>query len=319
MSELTRLVDKRSILMGRPLPYSIYDGDRKLLLAQGHLVESERVRERLLKHGMYFNKDRVNDSPVAPGAEEEPDSALPPDPLQLLVRDYSSSVLPKRYSVTLSPQKSGEGHACWVVGVSTPNRSLVLTAPVRPDKSLVAVAKGQIWFCKLFNATTVYRFRAPVLKVAFEPFHYLHIEVPQNVERRVIRQTPRALVNLEAAVTTPDPFHAVVVDLSVSGARIAVQSNVVMQPGQSLDLRIAVEVLGKAHPIELSAKVMAGYGKADARHPQVVFYGLQFQPLREQYALLLHGYVQQQLARQYDGLSQALTADAPAGPVSSAI
>src|SRR6185312_10846060 len=157
----------------------------------------------------------------------------------------------------------GEGHVCWVVGVSTPNRCLILTAPSRPDKSLVAVTKGQIWHCKLFNATTVYKFRAIVLKVGFEPFHYMHLEVPQNIEKRVIREMPRANTNLEATVTTTDTIHAIMVDLSVSGARIAVDAAASLKAGQDLELRVTINLLGRSHSLQLFAKVIAPYGKVE--------------------------------------------------------
>jgi hypothetical protein len=274
-------------------------------LAQGHVVDSDRIRERLLKHGMYCARELDK---IAGGADDERE-VIALDPLQALSRDYPSWAQPKRYSVFISASDPGEGHVCWVVGVSTANRCLILTAPSRPDKSLVAVTKGQIWYCKLFNATTVYKFRALVLKVGFEPFHYMHLEVPQNIERRVIREMPRATTNLEATVTTTDTIHAVMVDLSVSGARIALDAAANLKAGHDVEVRATVNLLGRAHALQLFAKVIAAYGKVEARHPNVQFYGLQFAPLPEQTALVLHAYVQQQLVRQYDGLGQALTAE----------
>lgn len=303
MSGLTRLVDKRFILLGRPLPYSVYDGDRKLLLAQGRMVDSDRIRERLLKHGMYCARELDR---IAVGEDEEPEGIVL-DPLKLLSQDYPNWAQPKRYSVFISATESGEGYVCGVVGVSTANRCLILTAPSRPDKSLVAVTKGQIWHCKLFNATTVYKFRALVLKVGFEPFHYMHLEVPQNIEKRVIREMPRATTNLEATVTTTGTLHAIMVDLSVSGARVAVDAAATLKAGHEVELRATVNLLGRSHSLQLFAKVIAAYGKVEPRHPNVQFFGLQFAPLPEQTELVLHAYVQQQLVRQYDGLGQALT------------
>lgn len=70
-------------------------------------------------------------------------------------------------------------------------------------------------------------------------------------------------------------------------------------------------MLGKRHELDVLAKVAVVQGCADTRHPGIAFYGLAFESLPERDTLLLHGYVQQQLAREYDGLGQVLTFDGP--------
>ena len=54
MANFKRLIDKRWVAIGKPLPFSIYDSEQKLLLAQGHVVESERSLERLQQQGTYY-------------------------------------------------------------------------------------------------------------------------------------------------------------------------------------------------------------------------------------------------------------------------
>jgi len=85
MTEYKRLVDKRWIAVGKALPFSIYDSQRKLLLAQGHVVESARSLERLLEQGQYYKPEHSggDDRSVV----EEAVESDPVYPLTALNRD----------------------------------------------------------------------------------------------------------------------------------------------------------------------------------------------------------------------------------------
>lgn len=307
MTEFKRLVDKRWIAVGKSLPFSIYDSQRKLLLAQGHVVESARSLERLLEQGQYYKPDPSG----ADGRSvvEESVESDPVDPLTALNRDYSNVPQRARCGVKLAPKETGESYLCWVIGVSQENRGLVMTAPARPDKALAPVSKGQVWFCRMFSSTSVFRFRGAILKVAFDPYPYLHILVPEVIEKRLIRQLPRALVSLQATLFVPESHFATVVDLSVGGARVGVDKKLELDVRHPVQLGISINVLGKTQELRLQAKVAVVYGVVDTRHPGVAFYGLAFEGLDERLTFMLHGYVQQQLAREYDSLGQVLTRD----------
>lgn len=307
MTEFKKLVDKRWIAVGKSLPFSIYDSQRKLLLAQGHVVESPRSLERLLEQGQYYKAEHsgADDRSVV----EESVESDPVDPLTALNRDYSNVALRARCGVKIAPRETGESYLCWVIGVSQENRGLVMTAPARPDKALAPISKGQVWFCRMFSSTSVFRFRGAILKVAFDPYPYLHILVPEVIEKRLIRQLPRALVSLQATLFTPDSHFVSVVDLSVGGARVAVDKKLELDVRQPLQLGISIDVLGKTQELRLQAKVAVVYGVVDTRHPGVAFYGLAFEGLDERLTFMLHGYVQQQLAREYDSLGQVLARD----------
>ncbi len=305
MTDFKKLVDKRWIAIGKSLPFSIYDSQRKLLLAQGHVVESARSLQRLLEQGEYYK-------PEHPDAEDRTiiEEALeldPVDPLTALNRDYANIAQRARCGVKIAPRETGESYLCWVIGVSQENRGLVMTAPSRADKGLAAISKGQVWFCRMFSSTSVFRFRGAILKVAFDPYPYLHILVPEVIEKRLIRQLPRALVSLQATLLCPESNFASVVDLSVGGARVAVDKRVVLDVGHPVELGMSLEVLGRVEELRLKAKVAVVYGVVDTRHPGIAFYGVAFAGLDERLTFLLHGYVQQQIASEYDGLGQVLS------------
>jgi hypothetical protein len=304
MTEYKTLVDKHGIAVGKALPFSIYDSQRKLLLARGHMVESQRSLQRLLQHGQYYSSGHP-DSEARSAAEEWTGNG-PIDPLAALNRDYSNIPQRSRCGVKIAPNETGESYLCWVIGVSHENRCLVMTAPARPDKALAPISNGQVWFCRMFSSTSVFRFRGAILKVAFEPYPHLHLLVPEVIEKRNIRRTPRALVSLQATLAVPENHYGMIVDLSVGGARVGADKKVALDVGHSVQLATTIEVLGRQQELGLAANVAVVYGAADTRHPDIVFYGLSFEPPDERTTLLLHGYVQEQLANEYDGLGQVL-------------
>jgi Flagellar protein YcgR/PilZ domain len=309
MTQYKTLVDKRWLAIGKPLPFSIYDSQRKLLLAQGHVVESDRSLQRLLDHGTYYKPE----SEPAPGEViEEAAEADPIDPLTALVRDYSNITQRARCGVKIAPKETGESYLCWVIGVSPENRCLVMTAPVRPDGALAPISKGQVWYCRMFSSTSVLRFRGAILKVAYEPYPHLHILVPEVIEKQLIRQLPRALVSLGARLAVPEIHDVTITDLSVGGARIGADRKLALEVGATVQLITTIEVLGRTQEMRLQAKVATVYGVADSRHPGIAFYGLAFNALEERIVLMLHGYVQQRLASEYDGLGQVLALGAGA-------
>jgi hypothetical protein len=306
MANFKRLIDKRWMAIGKPLPFSIYDSQRKLLLAQGHVVESDRSLERLQQQGTWYKVESGADPNEVIEEAVEADPADPVDALNALSRDYSNIPQRARCGIKIAPKETGESYLCWVIGVSQEKRCLVMTAPVRTDRSLAAITKGQVWFCRMFSSTSVFRFRGAIAKVAFEPYPYLHVIVPEIIEKRLVRQLPRALVSVAGTLIVPASHAVTVVDLSVGGARVAVDRKLALEMGATVQLVMSIEVIGKLRELSLQAKVVAQYGVADSRHPGVAFYGLAFEGLDERLVFMLHGYVQQQLASEYDGLGQVL-------------
>ncbi len=86
MTDYKKLVDKRWLAIGKPLPFSIYDSQRKLLLAQGHVVESERSLQRLLDHGQYYKPE------LSAAPRDVVEEALDPDPVDPLTAPQPATI-----------------------------------------------------------------------------------------------------------------------------------------------------------------------------------------------------------------------------------
>jgi hypothetical protein len=300
-------LEKDKIVVGSPLPFSVFGAEGQLLLAQGSVVESDRARQMLLRNGVYF--DVVSGTFVTTGQASECAEEEATDPLSALQKDYGAASAGRRFALTVASDDSDEYHSTWVIGVH--NQSIILTAPRRPDGRLVSVAVGQVWHCRAFQMTSAFRFRSPVIKVVFEPFPHVHIEAPQHVERRTVRGRPRAAVFLKVALETPQSAPAVMVDLSLSGGRLAVERSIKLKRGDALRVAMKLEVIESQFELALNASVIAEFGTSDGRHPQVAFYGIKFEAPSEVEKLVLHSFVSGQLALELNSLWQVLSTAAP--------
>ena len=306
MSEVSPLVEKEQIVVGKPLPFSVFSGDSKLLLAEGHVVESERARVMLLKNGVFRSG---TPSPARPTLEQFDTPLTPEQVLAELRGDYDRGQNGQRFVVTMAPAETHEAYTAWVLGIH--NQTMILTAPVKSDGSIVAVTPGQSWLCRTFQVTSAFRFRASILKVAFEPFPHLHLEIPKQVEKRKVRGRPRANVYLPAKIVNGTALPCVVIDLSVGGGRVAMDGRTELQKGQEVVLKTQIELMEYKFDLEIKSTIAGTFGPSDPRHPCTAFYGLKFDALSELESLVLHGYVSGQLAIELNSLWQVLASASP--------
>ena len=122
-------------------------------------------------------------------------------PLVALRRDYGAASVGRRFALTIASPDSDENYSAWVIGVH--DRSIIVTAPRRTNGALVTFKLGQACVCRAFQMTSAFRFRSTVTRVVFEPFPHMHIEAPQHVERRTVRNRPRAAVFVDVSIEAP--------------------------------------------------------------------------------------------------------------------
>jgi hypothetical protein len=308
MSNKAPPLEQDTIIVGRPLPFSVFGAEGQLLLAEGSVVANDRARQLLLHKGVYHDAtDGLEGTPEAPGTDA---NGAVLAPLLALKRDYGAASSGRRFALSVAADEGDEAYNTWVVGMH--KQTIILTAPRRANGSLVPVAVGKAWVCRAFQMTSAFRFRSSVLKVLFDPFPHVHIEAPRHVERRIVRGRPRAAVYIGVELETPLIAQGVIVDLSISGGRIAIQDDVRLERGQSVRVGMKLELIESKFELSLNASVVGEFGACDGRHPQVLFYGLRFEPLTELESLVLHSYVSGQLALELNSLWHMLSSAAPA-------
>jgi hypothetical protein len=131
----------------------------------------------------------------------------------------------------------------------------------------------------------------------------------QTVE---LRELPRARVAMPATLRWPKSGAALLTDLSVGGARIGLFEDAQPPVGTEARLILVAQLFGEEFKLDLPCRVASDQGALDPNHPQVRFYGLTFTEPTERDKLVLHGIVQEQLAREADRLGQLLLSEAAA-------
>jgi Flagellar protein YcgR/PilZ domain len=299
--------DRERIVVGQPLPFSIFSAEGSLLLAAGRVVESGRARDVLLNNGSCRDPDKKTWATNV--ADDDSTERLRISPLIAFQSDYRRSNPARGFPMSMARNDTSEAFRTFVAGVH--GQILIVDAPRRSDGALVAVMPRQAWLCRTFQATSAFRFLGTVLKVAFEPFPHVYLEVPKNVEQRKIRNKTRATVLLSAVIETPASTQCVVVDLSVGGGRIATSEDVVLDRDQPIRIELVLETMGSQYHLSLGATVARNFGASNPEHPRVAFYGIRFDSLSELDACVLNGFVNSELALELNSLWQVLSLASP--------
>jgi hypothetical protein len=295
-------IDEDRIVVGKPLPFSVFTGDGKLLLAQGQVVESERLRDMLVRNGRRAEEF----GPDCTDADNRSEDELARDnPLDQLFKDYDASRDGHHLSISMARTDKEKAFPVQLIGVH--KHCLIVTAPVHPDGSLVAVLNDQTWLCRTFQMTSAFRFMALVAKVGFDPHPHLYLKLKNDVEHQHVRGAPRARVSLRAELHAPEAVPCLISDLSTSGARIAVDATLAaFEKGRPARLDLTLNVLHSTYALSLNAVVVNLIGPSDSRHPKVAFYGLKFAAPDEKDHLVLHGFVGEHLVSELHSLWQML-------------
>jgi hypothetical protein len=288
--------DQKYLVVGRPVPFAIYSADKTLLLAAGRIVPNEFVRDSLLRSGKYRDDE---DS----AADVETPQAPASNAIAALQADYQHTHA--RAAVGFRMEKDGRALTSRVIGVSDDGHGLIMTGPTTLDGSRVEIKQGQTWVFRAFYAVAAVRFQAVVEEVVASPFPYFYVSHITDIDRRNVRQWPRTPTCLWAS-RAAEPTR-LLVDLSVGGARLAVENGTSFQIGQTLLLSTTLALATGRRELSLDAVVLNRYGHSDEKHPSIEFYGIQWDNLGDAQKLTLHAFVQEQLCMELDRVWHVLT------------
>jgi hypothetical protein len=196
-----------------------------------------------------------------------------------------------------------------VLGINPVDRSLLLSAPVTADGSLVAVLRNQALTCRWTTPLAVYGFRGLITNLGFDPHPVVFLGQMHAVKRYTQRKLPRVTTAMTASLATPQLTAALITDLSVGGALVGVSSDLHLAAGDHVELGLRVRLVERDYVLKLPCTVASDRANVDPQHPTIHFYGLVFVDTDEISQLVLHGCVQQQLLEQSDQLGQLLRQD----------
>ncbi|HVY22151.1 MAG TPA: PilZ domain-containing protein [Steroidobacteraceae bacterium] len=238
-------------------------------------------------------------------------STMSRNALEVFAREFGDVHARSRVNILVSPGESDKSFPVTVLGVLSARRYLIVSAPTTTDGSLIAVFKGLTLTCRWFNASTAFLFTANITRILFEPEPLLYLRLTDRLSRRAVRNLPRALVKLPAVIKTSDTnsiINCLVVDLSVTGARVALVRDTPMTPGQQLELSVKPRVLEQDFLLRIDCTVMTQAEPAPSAFPEIVFHGVKFNHLEDMDLLVLQSYVQACLLEETDSLAHVLLA-----------
>lgn len=314
MSSSTSLVPVRAseLMLGKAAPWPIYNEAGKLLLARGTVIETQDQLEGLVENGLYRNANWVSE----PDTESVP---LPKarDVLRKKLGDKKplrppASVRGTESVITIDEVRWQIGDTLWLqladdasqryavnlVG-SLPNRSILVTAPVKEGKQLF-VRDGQGFVVRALAGKRAYAFGAQLIKYQQTPFVYMHLSIPREVRSTVIRQDARVPVGAEGflALGGASPLPASVIDLSMGGASLVappLPGKVAAQKGATGQLRFVASVADQQLSLDLPLVLRTVEAIGD---PNYLKYGVEFAGLPARDRLVLSAYVYQELSVQ---------------------
>jgi c-di-GMP-binding flagellar brake protein YcgR len=214
-------VRKTDVALGKPLPYSLFDSNNKLLLKAGVIVQTQNQLDVLSERGLY--RDHVATSlpsvTARAGQEGETKRESEKNGVQLDFEEIRLQV-----GDIFQLQGAGEDaqrYTLRLLGYSK-GRSVMVTAPMI-DGSYAIVKQDAAFVVRFFSGKSVYAFQAHVLKMANTPFPYLHLSYPKKVSGMRVRQAQRAAVRIIASVTDAagGSHAATLIDISKGGALLA--------------------------------------------------------------------------------------------------
>jgi c-di-GMP-binding flagellar brake protein YcgR len=198
-----------------------------------------------------------------------------------------------------------------VFGVYPADRALIVSAPTGADGGLLAVMRDQTMGCRWSSPVAVYTFRAMVSELVYRPQPVLHAGQINSVVRFTRRQLPRVATALPATLHAAELTEpALLTDLSVAGAQVALAGDRRLEAGQQVQLGVRLRLMERDRTLKLDCTVVADRGETDPEHPLVHFYGVHFEEPDELTSLVLLGCVQHLMLQQADQLGRLLQANA---------
>lgn len=289
-------VRKADIVIGKPLPWAVYDANHVLLLNKGVVVSSEFQLQTLIEKGLYREgrprsviPSRASSGETSEQAEQDEGIDLPFERVRLSPGDV----------IQLQAEGMAEHSNVRVIGMLR-GKSLLVTHPVIDDK-LIYVREGQGFLVRAFSGVYVCAFHTHVLKAPLTPYPYLHLSYPTSVHAVRLRKSMRAPVDIIVAIYAQEGGELIasgrIIDLSVGGAKL--QSPVHFgDKGSRVFLSFKVKLDEIEEIITAPAYIRSLNEEIDDKGKRVKVAGLQFGELTPPQRLTIMGAVYQHLLKE---------------------
>jgi hypothetical protein len=308
------MASSKSIVAGKPVPWTLYDREHNVLLKQGDVVRDDKHRDALLSsgacHELSWEASNSGDSRnnSLPAAEEtstkqtkniQNDKNYTFDDMKLKVGDKLNLEVPGDYDFRIGKQPPNERFLVKVIGFLK-GASLLITGPATAAVNAQLIA-GKKVVMRSFSGQNAFGFSSCIERVCKVPYEYMHLSFPDIIEGIVVRKTPRVRTRIIVAVQntksgSAEQVSALISDISANGVSLDAK-----QPlggkGDILSLAFRVPL----HNIEayLSVKgairaVISG-DTIDTSKSDLIRHGIEFQELQPNDSVILQSMIYQQM------------------------
>lgn len=269
------------VSVGKPLPWPVFDNQRKLLLREGYVVETAAQAEQLIVRGL-FRPVTYHRKPVARGGEAETGEAAANDSAPRAGQADDGPTLESlrpEIGSNVQLQPAGDDEKRYMVRLIgyIPGQCVLVTTPSVEGRTLL-VREGQPYIFRGFHGTSAFAFSAHVLKSNNSPVPYLHLSYPRTVQGITVRKSTRVRTALIASVNradTPDasPLAASVVDMSFTGCAME-SPRPLGEVGERLSMSMRLKLDGPDIYINIVATIRSV--RPPATPGGAIFHGVEF-------------------------------------------
>ncbi len=178
-----------------------------------------------------------------------------------------------------------------------PKGSVIVSAPRSGADKMIFVRENQLVTLRFVAKNVASGFTTRVIATRGQPYPYLHLEIPKEIQTVEVRKEVRVATDLSVTVmnkTHKSPALAArMLNLSCSGCRMESQIKMALE-GNLLNLTMKLDIEGIEKLVTMDT--IATYVKEN-EEDEIYVYGVNIEQIDDEDMITLRAYVYQQLLR----------------------
>jgi len=290
------LVNNKDLVVGQPIPWSLYTEEYALLLSEGDIVHDEKQRNELLTGGAYRELSWETSNAI----ETAPDPSLPQKTETGFTFDDMHLKVGDRLQLEPPSQRTHERFTVRVIGYLK-GSSLLVSAPVGADGLRVLLNEKDKVIMRSFSGVNAFAFVCSVDRIIKIPYEYLHLSFPDAIQGIMIRKSARIKTNIIATVQNTgnsgmEQTSAVISDISAEGVSlVSKQSLGNKEETLHLTFRLRLHNIDVFLATNGAIRTVTQDDEPDAKKNGLIRHGIQFQNLQPNDSVILQSMVYQQM------------------------
>lgn len=274
--------------VGQPLPWDLFDQERKPLMERGHVIKTtDELGELSKKSSVFF---RLEASSEKVGSIDKKISEFNFDDMQLKVGDRLQLQL---HSSAKSSCCSNNGGYCMATVIGyIPDHSLIVSMPKTDQLIGQPFLEGDQILVRLFSGRCAFSFTVFVDKLVKLPLKYIHLSFPKHILGQTIRKSRRVKIAIEGEATVNSrSMPLIITNLSTTGAEISTH-NELGGIGTLIELFVKVKIHEKETSLQLQSIIRSF--KAINKQ-ECIRYGIEFTGIQAEQIFTLRSFIYQEL------------------------